>query len=415
MTDSSSYDVDFEARPPERLLILRLGSMGDVLHALPAVAYLRRLAPATEIDWVIEERWHELLSSRGPDTIRENVAASAIPPLSPEQPLVNRIHLVDTKAWRSRPLSARSWKQALKVSRSMRRAHYEAAVDFQGAWKSAILSVASGAKQRAGYSKPRERGVDWLYSLPVDIGYDPLRSSGPLAKTPNLLAAPAHIIGRNAMLLMLSVIPEDLLESDDRDLIMPDLSAPPLPMDIKQEEWARRQLRQDGLPEGQFAIVNPGTGWKAKCWPTERYGEVARWLARMGFRCLVNYGPGEEDAAQDVVAASGGSAVARQYGIGQLIAITRRARLFVGGDTGPMHLAAALRVPVVAIFGPTDPARNGPYGTAAEVLRSPESVTNHSRRAEPDSAMLSITPPEVLAAARSLLDRTATSQEAHRG
>jgi heptosyltransferase-1 len=159
-------------------------------------------------------------------------------------------------------------------------------------------------------------------------------------------------------------------------------------------------------------VINPGAGWGAKCWPAARYAEVARGLAEAGVRSIINFGPKEEGLAHAVEAASGGAAQAVSCRIGELIALMRRARLFVGGDTGPMHLAAALGVPVVGIFGPTDPARNGPYGTEAVVLRSPESLTNHSRRARPDEAMLSISAADVLSAARKLLKRI---QEAPRG
>ena len=119
---------------------------------------------------------------------------------------------------------------------------------------------------------------------------------------------------------------------------------------------------------------------------------------------VLNYGPGEEDLAREAEAASEGAAKPMKCSISELIALTRRARLFVGGDTGPLHLAAALRVPVVAIYGPTDPARNGPYGTRSIVLRSEESVTSHARRAEADEGMLAIGSEAVVAAANKLLD-----------
>jgi heptosyltransferase-1 len=118
---------------------------------------------------------------------------------------------------------------------------------------------------------------------------------------------------------------------------------------------------------------------------------------------LINYGPGEEDLFRAVLATSGGCARSMKDSVTELIALTRRARIFIGGDTGPLHLAAALRVPVVAIFGPTDPARNGPYGTRSVVLRSAESVTSHARRADPDEGLLAIGSGEVMAAAHTLL------------
>ena len=117
---------------------------------------------------------------------------------------------------------------------------------------------------------------------------------------------------------------------------------------------------------------------------------------------LLNYGPGEEKLAREAEAASGGVARPMQCSITELIALTRRARLFIGGDTGPLHLAAALQVPVVAIFGPTDPARNGPYGTQSIVLRNSASATTHARRAQPDVGLLEIGVDSVVEAARLL-------------
>jgi heptosyltransferase-1 len=126
-------------------------------------------------------------------------------------------------------------------------------------------------------------------------------------------------------------------------------------------------------------------------------------LKELGVCAILNYGPGEEDLAREAEAASEGAARAMKCSISELIALTRRARLFIGGDTGPMHLAAALRVPVVAIFGPTDPARNGPYGTRSIVLRNPASPTTHARRSEPDEGLLEISTEAVVDAARRLL------------
>jgi heptosyltransferase-1 len=126
-------------------------------------------------------------------------------------------------------------------------------------------------------------------------------------------------------------------------------------------------------------------------------------LARDGHKSLINSGPGEQVIANATKAASAGTAEIISTSVSQLIAFTRRARLFIGGDTGPMHLAAALRIPVVAIFGPTNPARNGPFGAQNITLRSPGSATSHSRRAEPDEGLLEIAPEQVIAAARELL------------
>jgi heptosyltransferase-1 len=176
---------------------------------------------------------------------------------------------------------------------------------------------------------------------------------------------------------------------------------PKLPSDGEAERRIDRKLAEAGVRD--FAILNPGAGWGAKRWPAERYGRVAKALGNEGVRSILNCGPGEEALAREAAAASEGAATPIECSITELIALTRRARLFIGGDTGPMHLAAALRVPVVAIFGPTDPARNGPYGTRSIVLRNPASPTTHTRRLQPDEAMLEISTDAVVEAACRLL------------
>jgi heptosyltransferase-1 len=193
-----------------------------------------------------------------------------------------------------------------------------------------------------------------------------------------------------------------------KKLVVP---AAQFPRDAGAEERIDERLREFGIEK--FAILNPGAGWGAKQWPAERYGQVARALVKCGVQSVVNYGPGEEDLARAAETASEGAARAFQCSISELIALTRRARLFVGGDTGPLHLAAALRVPVVAIFGPTDPARNGPYGTRSVVLRNPASMTTHARNPRTDEGMLGIGVDSVVEAASSLL--VGTAAEAGRG
>jgi heptosyltransferase I len=182
------------------------------------------------------------------------------------------------------------------------------------------------------------------------------------------------------------------------------------PRDRASEDRIDRMHTEIGVRG--FAVLNPGAGWGAKRWPAERFGSVAKSLACDGVRSIINYGPGEEQLAREAQAASAGVATPLEASISELIALMRRAKLFIGGDTGPLHLAAALRVPVVAIFGPTDPARNGPYGTRSIVLRNPASRTSHARRSEPDKGLLEIGVESVVGAARQLLQ---DSREQPRG
>jgi lipopolysaccharide heptosyltransferase I len=328
------------------------------------------------IGWAIERRWAELIS-----------------PV-----LVNAIHEVDTFRWRSALLSRETRKDAVPFFEELRSVRYDVAIDVQGAWKSAFIAQLSGAATRIGFSHPREYAASIFYTHQVD----------PRA---------AHVIEKNLELVSSLVGPEPAQAKSEPERgtaengidrgAMNNL----LPTDPAAELWAERTLSEKQLVRGQFAMINPGAGWGAKCWPGENYAAVARGLFDMGLRSAINFGPAEEQLASQVVSASAGSAVAITCSVAQLTSLTRRARVFLGGDTGPMHLAAALRVPVVGIFGPTDPARNGPFGTESIVLRRTASVTNHSRRARADEAMLTITPSEVLDAARALLEKTATPQE----
>ncbi len=151
-------------------------------------------------------------------------------------------------------------------------------------------------------------------------------------------------------------------------------------------------------------LINPGAGWGAKRWPVERYADVARALLNRGFRVLVNAGPGEDLPCRHHRRREPGAAQLRLLcSVEQLIAITRRVSLAIAGDTGPLHLACALGRPVVGIYGPTDPSRNGPYGTPFKVLRSPESRRDHTRHEAPEAGLLTISPEDVLQAAEELL------------
>lgn len=344
---------------PQSLLVVRLGAMGDIVHTLPAVAALREAIPQTKIGWVVEERWAELLCAAGSERSG---------PRSPSRPLVDYVHTVDTKRWRKSPFSFHSRGQMNAARRELREQRYELAVDFQGAVKSAI--IARFAELTVGMERPRETPARWFYNRRImTTGTHVIEQYHSLAEA---------VAGR--------ALPPGKIE---------------LPHDEKAEESIAQKIGEAGEA---VVLINPGAGWAAKQWPAARYGEVAKSLAKDGLRLLINFGPGEESLASMVQTASEGAAIPMSCSISELIALMRRARLFIGGDTGPLHLAAALGVPVVAIFGPTDPARNGPYRTQHIVLRNPASRTSLSHVRTPDPGLLQITTSEVVGAARQLLE-----------
>jgi len=337
--------------PPSRasrLLIVRLSAMGDVIHTLPAAYALREAFPNATIGWLIEERWAELLCAPGSPRRGRRSA---------QRPLVDWVHTVNLPAWRSSLFTLQTLQQIATVWNDVHAMNYEIAVDLQGAIRSAVLAQWSGATEVYGAAEPRE--------APASLWY-----------TRRVVSRGRHVIEQN--LSVVQAVGQKGLRT--RRAVFP--------RDPETEARIEQRLSQHGI--AKFAILNPGAGWGAKQWPAARYGQVARQLSEGGIRSVLNYGPGEEHLIEESVSASGGMAVPVRCSISELIALTRRACLFIGGDTGPMHLAAALEVPVVAIFGPTDPCRNGPYGTRSVVLRSPFSLTTHARRREPDQGLLEI-------------------------
>lgn len=344
------------------ILIVRLGAMGDVLHAMPAVAALRRAAPETRLGWAIERRWVELLvSAEG-----ESATCSG-------RNLVDFVHIVDTRRWRNHPVRPSTISEILRTLGEMRARKYAAAIDVQGASKSALIARFSHSGSIYGFAHPREHLATMFYSATVNT-------------------TAAHVIDQNLELCSAAI--HQTLKAGGFDL----------PRSAQAEQWCEVTLRQ--LDIGRFVILNPGSGWGAKSWPAERFAEVAHRLRNIGIASIVNCGPGEEELANSVAKLGNGAAQALSTSIPQLIALTRRAVLFVGGDTGPLHLAAVLKIPVVALFGPTDPARNGPYGTPSAILRSERSVTSYSHVAAPDPGLQSITVDEVVRAAAQLLGVT---------
>ena len=373
--------------------------MGDILHALPAVTALRLAHPDWEIGWVVEPRWQPLLraGSReqgsgigGNREAEATIRNSEKPVRDAAMPVVDRLHFAPSRDWKRHPFSANTRRAIGALRRELRAAGYSAVLDLQGAIRSAVIARISGCPRRIGEAAPREWPAQWLF-------------------TERVVTHGAHVIEQD--LELASAVAGDPFAADlagasglakNSGLTNP---APLLPIDPEAEAWCANWLAGTfpSTSSGSakpIALITPGAGWGAKRWPPERYAAVAEGLAQRGLHVVVNAGPGEEPLATTIAS---GSAVALTATLPQLIALTRRIALCIGGDTGPLHLASALGRPVVGIYGPTDPSRNGPYGTRARVLRSPCSRRDHSRRAAPDPGLLTISPDDVLRAAAELL------------
>jgi lipopolysaccharide heptosyltransferase I len=315
--------------PPQRdagrraFLIVRLGALGDIVHALPLAAALRAAWPDARIDWLVDVKHRAILDHVG--------GLSTIVP-------------VDTRRLRG-PTGLAA------VVRTLRAARYDVAVDAQGLLKSSALAYLAGAARVVGLAREhlREPLASWAYDTKIEpVGPHVVDNALALAQAVGAPAGPPLFALRP---------PGSDIVARVRDVL--------------------------GLAAGQpFALLNPGAAWPNKRWPPERFGGVARHLrARHGWRSIVAWGPGEEDLARAVVAAAdGAAALAPMTSLGELLAIVGAAGLVVSGDTGPLHLAAAVGRPIVGIYGPTDPARNGPWSPADVTLSRHRACACHHQR-----------------------------------
>jgi heptosyltransferase-1 len=326
------------------------------------VTALRLAHPEWVIDWVVEPRWAALLAATD-ETGSSNSRG-------PSHPLVDRLHPAPTREWRKAPLSPKTLHEILALRRALRAGSYDAVLDLQGAVRSAVITRLAGCPRRIGESEPRERIARWLF-------------------TERVATRGAHVIEQDV----------ELASAVAGDALAP--ATPWLPVDPAAEAWADELFSSANAQSA--VLISPGAGWGAKRWPVERYAAVAQALIARDMRVLVNTGPGEEPLSTSIVESNGGAVVSLTGSLDQLIAVTRRVALVIAGDTGPLHLACALGRPVVGIYGPTDPSRNGPFGTQFRVLRSPVSRRDHTRHAEPEAGLLTITPDDVLQAADELL------------
>jgi heptosyltransferase-1 len=345
---SMNQDGNQEESRSKHVLLVRLGSMGDVLHGLPTLATLKQNFPAWKIDWLVEWRWSELLHGN---------------------PYLARVIEFDTLSWRRDPFSTATLKEFREAVSHLREESYDYAVDLQGAVKSAVACRLSGAAQVIGLDRPwlREPVASVLYSRRVPCNA-------------------AHIVEANLALAAALGARQAAIE---------------FPLPSGDDNALPLELRADEL-----AVINPGAGWAAKRWPTSSYAQVCDDLdEHFGIPVIINCGPGESTPAEEVRAKCRRAQPRIFSGsVAGLIALLRRARLMIGPDTGPLHLAAALGVPTVAMYGPTDPRRNGPYGNAHRTLRSEHAVTSHRRSRKPSGQMEQIRPSHVMEAARELLD-----------
>lgn len=319
---------------PKQILVIRMGAMGDIIHALPAVMSLKKSFPGHQINWIVAPRWKPLLEGN---------------------PSVDRMIDFDRRSFTS---IKRTWR-TLRALRPL------LCVDFQGLIQSALVGSVARPERFVGFagSSLREPAASWFYSS-------------------TLQPSSAHIVDQYL----------DLATAAGAHSLSHSFPLPP-------------GKREGNLPGQPYVLANPLAGWIGKQWPLENYIRLAEMLKERGLAFVMNISP----ASANLFAGHPGISI-HTSSLEGLIGATRDAAAVIGVDSGPLHLAAALRKPGVAIFGPTDPARNGPYGDTIRVLRDPAAVTTYKRGTEIDPSMRAIHPEHVFQALMEVLSSHPTEK-----
>jgi len=341
-----------------KILIVRLSALGDIVHALPVLAAIKKSMPDAEVDWLVEENYASILS------IAHGLRRRVIVRAEKSFETADAISFGGLIGYSN--AASYLWNQ-----------DYDVALDLQGLIKSAIWARISFADRVVGFDAPnlREPQAAFLYSETVT--------------PPN----GAHVIHKNLSTLSALEIKPDSIEIP----LVPHASA---------DTTAAMETAGGAL---KYIVINPGAAWPNKRWPPERFGALAAALQeRTGLRSLVTWGPSERELASAVVNGSFGAAsLAPPTTVSDLAVLLREAALVVSGDTGPLHIAAAMGTPLVGLYGPTWPERNGPWDQKDVVIsRANVCVCHHKRQCLRGAPCINdITLDEVVAASQRRLQK----------
>jgi lipopolysaccharide heptosyltransferase I len=303
-----------------RILMIKPSSPGDIIHALPVLHALRSRYPSAHIAWLVASGFADLIAC---------------------DPALDEVIQFDRRRFGRIGRSLSVTRDFIQFLRRLRAQRFDLVIDLQGLFRSGFLAWCTGAKSRIGPVRARE--MSWFFytdRIPLDA-----RSQHAADANYNL----ARVLGFEETPMDFTIC----VSQDDR-------------------EKARALLREAGITSKPCIVLVPGTRWQTKCWPAERFGQLAARLQHQtGLKSVLVGGPDDCAAGDAAVAASLGAAtnLCGRTSLRQLAALIHRAALVVTADSMPMHMAAALDRPLVALFGPTNPSRTGPYGRKADVLQ----------------------------------------------
>ncbi len=291
----------------KKILIIKPSSLGDIIHSLPVLDALNRCFPGAEIDWIVAKGFEGILEGH---------------------PMLRKLWIIRKEEWKKITRLRSTISELRKLFRNLKSEKFDCAIDLQGLFRSGLIAKATGAPLRIGFADARE-GSAVFYTHKV-VGGKEIHAVDRYLKIPALLGC--KVTRPRFPLPSFQVAPEGV------------------------------------LPAGDYAVMAPGARKPVNRWPARRFGELA---SRLPLRTVVVGSKSDRDLADEVVKASKGKAVslAGRTGLRELVGVIRQARFVVSNDTGPMHVAAAVGVPVFALFGAANPVRTGPYGMGHTVIR----------------------------------------------
>lgn len=288
-------------KPPQKILIIKPSSLGDIIHSLPFLDTIAKCFPAAEIHWVV---------ARGLDVVLS------------EHPLIKKLWVINKDKWKSFAYLPDTCREVVELYKGLRRERYDLSIDLSGLFRSGLITWAAKAKYKLGFVESDE-GSPLFYTHKIQGGMD------------------NHAIDRYLKI------------AEEIGCKLSDIAYP-------MSNFERNPKICEALPK-DYIVIAPSAGKEANRWPAERFGRLA---AKLPFTSIVISGASDKDVVEEVVRHSEGRAIslAGKTTLLEMFAVISKARFFISNDTGPMHIAAAFNIPVFAIFGPANPARTGPYG-----------------------------------------------------
>ena len=298
---------------PQKILIVKPSSLGDVVHSLPFLNAMKTCFPEAEIHWVIAKGLEGLLDGN---------------------PMIKRLWVINKDAWKKIDNAKNTVTEIRNLFKGLKKEKFDLVIDLQGLLRSGIITKATGAPVRIGFQEARE-GSRFFYTHKVKGGKD------------------IHAVDRYLKIA---------------SFLGCDVSDVSFPFSPESSSIFNSQLLTLNLPK-EYAVIVPGARWKTKRWPPEKFGELA---SRLPVQSVIVGSKADKDIADLIVSLSEGKTIslAGKTSLKELIAVMRKAKFVISNDSGPMHIAAALGIPVYAIFGPTDPLRTGPYGKGHTIIRA---------------------------------------------